>query len=112
MGWLLGYRRTALRGDGLGALTAWALIVPECVAYAQIAEQSLRSLGVLMALGNLAQTEDGRYDGHEGFPGDARPLRDQQRNQGRQQGGKSNAVLGDKVAHIGSAIEMGRTGNG
>ncbi|MGC9501845.1 SulP family inorganic anion transporter [Streptomyces sp. WG7] len=37
MGWLRGYRRTALRGDGLGALTAWALIMPECVAYAQIA---------------------------------------------------------------------------
>lgn len=27
----------AARGDLLGALTAWALIVPECVAYAQIA---------------------------------------------------------------------------
>ncbi|WP_435127692.1 SulP family inorganic anion transporter [Actinacidiphila sp. bgisy144] len=27
----------ASRGDVLGALTAWALIVPECVAYAQIA---------------------------------------------------------------------------
>ncbi|WP_411073008.1 SulP family inorganic anion transporter [Streptomyces sp. cmx-4-25] len=34
---LRGYRRRWLRGDGLGALTAWALIVPECVAYAQIA---------------------------------------------------------------------------
>lgn len=29
--------RARLRGDVLGALTAWALIVPECVAYAQIA---------------------------------------------------------------------------
>ncbi|WP_395576997.1 SulP family inorganic anion transporter [Streptomyces sp. BK79] len=37
MGWLHHYRRSGLRGDGLGALTAWALIVPECVAYAQIA---------------------------------------------------------------------------
>ncbi|WP_406137916.1 SulP family inorganic anion transporter [Streptomyces sp. NBC_01089] len=36
-GWLRGYRRKWLRGDALGALTAWALIVPECVAYAQIA---------------------------------------------------------------------------
>ncbi|MYQ89080.1 MULTISPECIES: hypothetical protein [unclassified Streptomyces] len=26
-----------VRGDVLGALTTWALIVPECVAYAQIA---------------------------------------------------------------------------
>lgn len=32
-----GYRRAGLRGDTLGAFTAWALIVPECVAYAQIA---------------------------------------------------------------------------
>ncbi|MFD5904849.1 hypothetical protein ACFWHG_25545 [Streptomyces microflavus] len=37
MNWLRGYRRSLLRGDSLGALTAWALIVPECVAYAQIA---------------------------------------------------------------------------
>ena len=36
-GWTRGYRRDWLRGDALGALTAWALIVPECVAYAQIA---------------------------------------------------------------------------
>lgn len=36
-GWLSGYRRAWLRGDTVGALTAWALIVPECVAYAQIA---------------------------------------------------------------------------
>ncbi len=36
--WLRGYRPAALlRGDSIGALTAWALIVPECVAYAQIA---------------------------------------------------------------------------
>jgi len=35
--WLRGYRPALLRGDGLGALTAWALIVPEGVAYAQIA---------------------------------------------------------------------------
>ncbi|MEW1567923.1 SulP family inorganic anion transporter [Streptomyces sp. NPDC093509] len=31
------FQRRWLRGDMLGALTAWALIVPECVAYAQIA---------------------------------------------------------------------------
>ncbi|MFJ4832634.1 SulP family inorganic anion transporter [Streptomyces sp. NPDC088747] len=36
-GWLRGYPRKRLRGDALGALTAWALIVPESVAYAQIA---------------------------------------------------------------------------
>lgn len=36
-GWLPGYRKRLLRGDSLAALTAWALIVPECVAYAQIA---------------------------------------------------------------------------
>ncbi|MFB6523435.1 SulP family inorganic anion transporter [Streptomyces sp. NPDC056401] len=35
--WLGRYRAQWLRGDTLGALTAWALIVPECVAYAQIA---------------------------------------------------------------------------
>ncbi|WP_327712609.1 SulP family inorganic anion transporter [Streptomyces sp. NBC_00464] len=36
-GWLGNYRKGRLRGDLLGALTAWALIVPESVAYAQIA---------------------------------------------------------------------------
>ncbi|MFD5205717.1 SulP family inorganic anion transporter [Streptomyces anulatus] len=36
-GWLRAYRKGLLRGDMLGALTAWALIVPEGVAYAQIA---------------------------------------------------------------------------
>ncbi|WP_405610752.1 SulP family inorganic anion transporter [Streptomyces sp. NBC_01508] len=33
----LGASGGSLRGDMLGAATAWALIVPECVAYAQIA---------------------------------------------------------------------------
>ncbi|WP_411108624.1 SulP family inorganic anion transporter [Streptomyces sp. c-19] len=36
-GWLVRYHKGLLRGDVLGALTAWALIVPESVAYAQIA---------------------------------------------------------------------------
>lgn len=36
-GWLPGYRRTLFGKDTVGALTACALIVPECVAYAQIA---------------------------------------------------------------------------
>jgi sulfate permease, SulP family len=35
--WLPGYRAARLRGDGIGALTAWAIVVPESVAYAQIA---------------------------------------------------------------------------
>lgn len=35
--WVRTYRKAGLRGDTLGAFTAWALIVPECVAYAQIA---------------------------------------------------------------------------
>jgi sulfate permease, SulP family len=35
--WLPGYRTSRLRGDGVGALTAWAIVVPESVAYAQIA---------------------------------------------------------------------------
>ncbi|MFJ6636951.1 SulP family inorganic anion transporter [Streptomyces sp. NPDC091376] len=35
--WLPGYKRTELRGDVRGALIAWALIVPESVAYAHIA---------------------------------------------------------------------------
>jgi high affinity sulfate transporter 1 len=37
LGWLRRYRRTDLRGDVLGAMTAWAIVVPESVAYAQIA---------------------------------------------------------------------------
>jgi len=32
-----GYQRAMLRGDLLGALTVWTLIVPESVAYAEIA---------------------------------------------------------------------------
>lgn len=35
--WLRTYRKDRFGADGIGALTAWALIVPECVAYAQIA---------------------------------------------------------------------------
>ncbi|MFI6582784.1 SulP family inorganic anion transporter [Embleya sp. NPDC050493] len=35
--WLRTYRRARFGKDTIGALTAWALIVPECVAYAQIA---------------------------------------------------------------------------
>jgi high affinity sulfate transporter 1 len=35
--WLPAYRVSRLRGDGIGALTAWAIVVPESVAYAQIA---------------------------------------------------------------------------
>lgn len=36
-GWARGYRRAMLRGDLVGALTVWTLIVPESVAYAEIA---------------------------------------------------------------------------
>ncbi|NUP32940.1 MAG: SulP family inorganic anion transporter [Streptomycetaceae bacterium] len=36
-GWLRTYRGDRFGPDTIGALTAWALIVPECVAYAQIA---------------------------------------------------------------------------
>jgi sulfate permease, SulP family len=35
--WLPTYRTAGLRGDAIGALTAWAIVVPESVAYAQIA---------------------------------------------------------------------------
>lgn len=35
--WVRGYRRELLRGDLLAGLTVWALIVPESVAYAEIA---------------------------------------------------------------------------
>ncbi|MGR6999305.1 SulP family inorganic anion transporter [Yinghuangia aomiensis] len=35
--WFRTYRRDRFGTDTIGALTAWALIVPECVAYAQIA---------------------------------------------------------------------------
>jgi SulP family sulfate permease len=37
LSWLPAYQRIFLRGDILGAATAWAIIVPESVAYAQIA---------------------------------------------------------------------------
>jgi SulP family sulfate permease len=35
--WLPRYQASRLRGEGVGALTAWAIVVPESVAYAQIA---------------------------------------------------------------------------
>src|ERR1700729_123659 len=37
VGWIRRYRPADLRGDALGAMTAWAIVVPESVAYAQIA---------------------------------------------------------------------------
>lgn len=37
LSWLPRYRAKALRSDAIGALTAWAIVVPESVAYAQIA---------------------------------------------------------------------------
>lgn len=35
--WLRHYRRAWLRGDVVAALTTWALVVPQAIAYAQIA---------------------------------------------------------------------------
>ncbi|SOD72472.1 high affinity sulphate transporter 1 [Jatrophihabitans sp. GAS493] len=35
--WIRSYQGSFLRGDLIGALTAWAIVVPESVAYAQIA---------------------------------------------------------------------------
>jgi len=37
LAWLPHYRLGGLRGDVTGAATAWAIVVPESVAYAQIA---------------------------------------------------------------------------
>lgn len=37
LAWLPHYRPGSLRGDAMGAATAWAIVVPESVAYAQIA---------------------------------------------------------------------------
>jgi SulP family sulfate permease len=36
--WLTHYRRAWLRGDVVAALTTWALVVPQAIAYAQIAD--------------------------------------------------------------------------
>ena len=36
--WLGHYRRAWLRGDVAAALTTWALVVPQAIAYAQIAD--------------------------------------------------------------------------
>ena len=36
--WLAHYRRAWLRGDVAAALTTWALVVPQAIAYAQIAD--------------------------------------------------------------------------
>ncbi|HZB60807.1 MAG TPA: SulP family inorganic anion transporter, partial [Actinomycetota bacterium] len=35
--WLRHYRRAWLRGDVVAALTTWALVVPQAIAYGQIA---------------------------------------------------------------------------
>jgi SulP family sulfate permease len=35
--WLRRYRRAWLRGDVVAALTTWALVVPQAIAYGQIA---------------------------------------------------------------------------
>jgi MFS superfamily sulfate permease-like transporter len=37
VGWLRHYRRAWLGGDLVAALTTWALVVPQAIAYAQIA---------------------------------------------------------------------------
>jgi SulP family sulfate permease len=37
LGWLPGYRRGWFRHDAVAALTVWALVVPEAMAYAVIA---------------------------------------------------------------------------
>jgi hypothetical protein len=36
--WLGHYRRAWLRGDAVAALTTWALVVPQAIAYAQITQ--------------------------------------------------------------------------
>src|SRR5215207_8645550 len=36
--WLAHYRRAWLQGDVVAALTTWALVVPQAIAYAQIAD--------------------------------------------------------------------------
>lgn len=40
--WLGHYRRAWLRGDLVAALTTWALVVPQSIAYAQIADHPPR----------------------------------------------------------------------
>jgi SulP family sulfate permease len=37
LSWLPGYRRAWLRDDGVAALSVWALLVPQALAYATIA---------------------------------------------------------------------------
>jgi sulfate permease, SulP family len=36
-GWLTGYQRAWLRPDLIAGLVVWSVVVPQCVAYAQIA---------------------------------------------------------------------------
>jgi hypothetical protein len=36
VGWLAGYQKSWLKGDLVAALTLWALVVPQAIAYAQI----------------------------------------------------------------------------
>ena len=50
--WLGHYRRTWLRGDVVAALTTWALVVPQAIAYAQIAQLPPQA-GLFAAFGGL-----------------------------------------------------------
>jgi SulP family sulfate permease len=50
--WLGHYRRAWLRGDVVAALTTWALVVPQAIAYAQIAQLPPQA-GLFAAFGGL-----------------------------------------------------------
>ena len=50
--WLGHYRRAWLRGDVAAALTTWALVVPQAIAYAQIAQLPPQA-GLFAAFGGL-----------------------------------------------------------
>jgi MFS superfamily sulfate permease-like transporter len=50
--WLAHYRREWLRGDVVAALTTWALVVPQAIAYAQIADLSPQA-GLFAAFAGL-----------------------------------------------------------
>ncbi|GAA4206889.1 SulP family inorganic anion transporter [Actinocatenispora rupis] len=52
MDWLRGYRRAWLRPDVLASLTIWALVVPQAIAYAQIAGLPPQS-GLFAAIAGL-----------------------------------------------------------
>ena len=72
--WLTSYRRRDVRPDALAGLTVWSIVVPQAVAYAQIAglppQAALFERTALVLTGgpSLYQAKRERHDNIHCFP--------------------------------------------